>query len=86
MHRWDGRHTGRSGPRASGLLPSIKKGLQKVGRSLKKQLSLGSVVAHLALPFFLAAGTPYLPILTVAQQAEANAARAKTEATRPGEN
>ena len=57
-----------------------------MGRSLKKQFSLESVVVHLASPFFLAAGTAYIPILTAVQQAEANAARDKTEATRPGEN
>ena len=52
----------------------------------KKRFSLESVALRLASPFFLASGTSYLPILTVAQQAKANAARAKAEATRPGED
>ena len=67
-------------------LALIKKGLQQVGRLPKKEFSLESVVARLASPFFLAPGTAYLPILTVAQQAKANAARAKAEANRPGED
>jgi hypothetical protein len=67
-------------------LALIKKGLQQVGRLPKKEFSLESVVARLASPFFLAPGTAYLPILTVAQQAKANAARAKAKATHPGED
>ena len=67
-------------------LAFIKKGLQQVERLPKKRFSLESVVARLASPFFLAPGTAYLPILTVAQQAKANAARAKAKATHPGED
>ena len=67
-------------------LALIKKGLQQVGRLPKKRFSLESVVARLASPFFLAPGTAYLPILTVAQQAKPSAARAKAKATRPGED
>ncbi len=59
-------------------LALIKKGLQQVGRLPKKEFSLESVVARLASPFFLAPGT--------AQQAKANAARAKAKATHPGED
>ena len=40
---------------------------------------------RLALIFFLAPATAFLPILTVAQQAKFNAARAEAEAARPGE-
>ena len=67
-------------------LAKIKKGLQQVAGMPKKRFSLESVALRLASPFFLAPGTAYLPILAVAQQAKANAARAKAEATRPGEN
>ena len=38
-----------------------------------------------ASPFFLPATTPYHEVLTVAQQAESNAARAEAEASRPDE-
>ena len=68
------------------LLDLIKKDLQKVGRSPKKQFPLKNVVAHLLSPFFLAARTVYHLILKVVEQAEANAACDKTEATRPGED
>ena len=67
-------------------LALIKKGLQQVGRLPKKEFSLESVVARLASPFFLAPGTAYLPILTMAQQAKANTARAKAKATHSGED
>ena len=52
----------------------------------KKQFSLVSVTLRLSSPFFLASDTVYLPILTLAQQAKANAARAKAEATSPGDD
>ena len=67
-------------------LASIKKGLQEIAGMPKKRFSPESVALRLASPFFLAPGTAYLPILKVVQQAEANAARAKVEATRPGED
>ena len=72
--------------RVRNRLAYIKKGLQKAAGFSKKGFSLESVALRLASPFFLAPGTAYLPILTVAQQAKANAARAKAEATRPGED
>jgi hypothetical protein len=36
-------------------------------------------------PFFLPVASSYHEVLTVAQQAKANAARAEAEAARPGE-
>ena len=72
--------------RVRNRLASIKKDLQKVVDMPKMLLSPESVALRLASPFFLALGTVYLPILVVAQQAEANAARAKAKATRPGED
>ena len=84
MYRWDGRQEDLD--RVRNRLASIKKGLQKVADMPKKLLSPESVALRLASPFFLALGAAYLPILTVAQQAKANAARAKADATRPGED
>jgi hypothetical protein len=48
----------------------------------KKQLSPESLAARLASPFFLAPETTNPQVLTAAQQAEANAARAEAEAAR----
>jgi hypothetical protein len=40
---------------------------------------------RLASPFVLSAASSYHEVLTVVQQAKANAARAEVEAARPGE-
>ena len=61
--------------RVRNRLAKIKKGLQKAAGFPKKDFSPESVALRLASPFVLAPGTAYLPILTVSQQAKANAAR-----------
>ena len=72
--------------RVRNRIAKVKIGLKKVANKGETACSRESVALRLASPFFLASGTSYLPILTVAQQAKANAARAKAEATRPGED
>ena len=72
--------------RVRNRLAKIKRGLHKESRLSKKEFSPESVAERLASPFFLAPGTVYLPILTVAEQAKTSAARAKAEANRPGED
>ena len=67
-------------------LAFIKIGLQKVADMPKKRFSPECMVARRMSPFFLAPGTEYLTIITVAPLAKANAVRAKTEATCPGED
>ena len=47
--------------------------------------TLRSLARRLASPFFLPATTSYHEVLTVAQQAESNAARTEAEASRPDE-
>ena len=66
-------------------LALIKKGLQQVERLPKKRFSLESLAQRLASPFFLLPGSSYPELLTAAQQATADAARAKAKATHPGE-
>jgi|AntAceMinimDraft_5_1070358.scaffolds.fasta_scaffold486390_1 hypothetical protein len=58
----------------------------KVACYAKKAYSPESVALRLASRFFLVSATAYLPLLTVAQQAKANAARAEAKAAPPGED
>ena len=67
-------------------LTLIKKGLQQVERLPKKRFSSESLAQRLASPFFLLPGSSYPELLTAAQQATADAARAKAKATHPGED
>jgi hypothetical protein len=64
----------------------VNLGLKKVASKGENTYSRESVAQRLASPFFLAPATAYSKVLTVALQAKANAARAKAEATRPGED
>ena len=59
-------------------------GLKKVASKGGNTHSRESVAQRLASPFFLAPATAYSKVLAVALQD--NAARAKAEATRPGED
>jgi hypothetical protein len=54
-------------------LAFIKKGLQKVAGFSKNRFSPESLAARLASPFFLTPGTTLPKLLTLAQQAKANA-------------
>ena len=63
----------------------IIKGAKKAAYYPKIRYSPQSLARRLASPFFLPATTPYHEVLTVAQQAESNAARAEAEASRPDE-
>ena len=65
-------------------LEKVLKGLNKVVGYAQQQYSSESLVQRLALPFFLLPGSSYPELLTAAQQATADAARAKTDAARPG--
>jgi hypothetical protein len=60
-------------------------GVKKVVCNAKKTYSPESVALRLAPPFFLAPAVAYLPVLIVAQQAKAKAARAEARADRPGD-
>ena len=64
----------------------VNLGLKKVASKGENTYSRESVAQRLASPFFLAPAAAYSKVLTVALQAKANAARAKAEATRPGED
>ena len=61
------------------------KGAKKVAYHPKIRHSPQSLARRLASPFFLLAATSYHEVLTVAKQAESNAARAEAEASRPDE-
>ena len=63
---------------------SIIKGLGKRRIRSERIFSPESVALRLGSPFFLPNATSYPEILTVKQQAKADAAHAKTEAARPG--
>ena len=72
-------------------LGQVRKRLNKIMRGLGKHrlkservCSPESVALRLGSPFFLPNATSYPEILTVKQQAKADAANAKTEAARPG--
>jgi hypothetical protein len=61
------------------------KGAKKAACYTKARCSPLSLARRLASPFLLPAASSYHEVLAVAQQAKANAARAKAEAARPGE-
>lgn len=65
-------------------LEKVLKGLNKVVGYAQQQYSSESLAQRLASPFFLLPGSSYPELLTAAQQATADAARAKTDAARPG--
>ena len=65
-------------------LEYVLKGLKKVVDHGQTRYSLESLAQRLASPFFLSPGSSYPELLTAAQQATADAARAKTDAARPG--
>jgi hypothetical protein len=71
--------------RARSRPAKIIKGAKKVAYYSKMRHSPQSLARCLASPFFLPATTSYHEVLTVAQQAESNAARAEVEASRPDE-
>ena len=64
---------------------TIIKGAKKAAYYPKTRHSSQSLARRLASPFFLPTTTSYHDVLTVAQQAESNAARAEAEASRPDE-
>ena len=70
--------------RVRNRLKYVLKGLNKVVGYAQQQYSSESLAQRLALPFFLLPGSSYPELLTAAQQATADAARAKTDAARPG--
>jgi hypothetical protein len=63
----------------------IIKGSKKAAYYPKTRCSPQSIARRLASPFFLLATSSYHEVLTLAQQAKANAARAEAEAARPCE-
>ena len=63
----------------------IIKGAKKAAYYPKMRHSPQSLARRLASPFFLPATTSYHEVLTVAQQAESNAARTEADASRPDE-
>jgi hypothetical protein len=63
----------------------IIKGAKKAAYYPKTRCSSKSLARRFAPPFFLPAASSYHEVLTVTQQAKANAARAEAEASRPGE-
>ena len=65
-------------------LEKVLKGLNKVVGYAQQQYSSESLAQRLASLFFLLPGSSYPELLTAAQQATADAARAKTDAARPG--
>jgi hypothetical protein len=62
---------------------NIIKGAKKAAYYPKMRHSPQSLARRLASPFFLPATTSYHEVLTVAQHAKSNAARAEAEASRP---
>jgi hypothetical protein len=66
-------------------LALVNKGLLKSAGFPKKRFSPGSLATRLASIFFLATAVAYPQVPMLAQQAGANAARAKAEAARPDE-
>ena len=71
--------------RACSRPAKIIEGTKKAAYYLKTRCSPQSSARRLASPFFLPAASSYNEILTVAQEAEANAARAEAEAACPGD-
>jgi hypothetical protein len=71
--------------RVRNRLALTKQGMHAAFGFSKKRFSPESLAARLAPPFILAPATTYPQVLTLAQQAKANAARAEAEAARPGE-
>jgi hypothetical protein len=63
----------------------ITKGAKKTAYYSKMWHSPKSLAWRLTSPFFLPAASSYHKVLTVAQQAKPNAARAEAEAPRPDE-
>jgi hypothetical protein len=63
----------------------IIKSAKKAAYYLKTRCSPQSLARRLAPPFFLPAASSYHEVLTVAQQAKVNAARAEADAACPGE-
>jgi hypothetical protein len=63
----------------------IIKSQKKAAYYPKTRCSPRSLARRLASPFFLPAASSYHEVLTVAQHAKANAARAEAGAARPGE-
>jgi hypothetical protein len=63
----------------------IIKGAKKVVYDPKTRCSPLSLARRLASPLFLPTASSYHEVLTVAQQAKADAAHAEAEAARPGE-
>jgi hypothetical protein len=61
----------------------IIKGAKKAAYYPKTRCSPQSLARRLASPFFLLAASPYHEVLTVAQQAKADAACTEAEAARP---
>jgi hypothetical protein len=72
--------------RVRNRLALIKKGPHAKAGFSKKRLLPESFAARLAPPVFLAPTATYHQDLKAAQQAKADAARAKAEAARPGES
>jgi hypothetical protein len=70
--------------RARSRPATIIKGAKKAAYYPKTRYSPQSLARRLASPFVLPAASPYHEVLAVAQQAEANAARALAGAARPG--
>ena len=62
----------------------IINGAKKAAYYSKARCSPLSLARRLASPFFLPAASPYHEVLTIAQQAKADAACAEAEAARPG--
>ena len=62
----------------------VIKGAKKVACYPKARCSPKSLTRRLVSPFFLPAASPYHEVLTIAQQAKADAACAEAEAARPG--
>jgi hypothetical protein len=63
----------------------IIKSTKKAAFYPKTRFSPQSLARRIASPLFLPAASSYHEVLTVAQQAKANAARAEADAARPGE-
>jgi hypothetical protein len=70
---------------ASSLPANIIKGAKKKAYFPKARYSPQSLARRLESPLFLPAASSYHEVLTVAQQAKANAARAEAVTSRPGE-
>jgi hypothetical protein len=67
-------------------LAKVNMGVKKVVCNAKNTYSFESVALRLTPPFFLAPAKAYLPVLTVAQPAKANAASAEAQGAIPGED